>query len=754
MPTVSTYLKMFDQFSRPVQKVTNQVNTAILSMERLRRLVEHPSKLNMDASNVQKQIAGINRIVQPANLNIAFNARQAVKRAQMLRDLLQKQFDGIQARIRVNLQRGIGQQQNVGVAQSQVAAKKLVASAQSNITQAINQSTSAQNQFNNAVKKGAQETQKILNTVKGMAATYLSIQAAKELVSATIGGAMEQQKMQDMFKARTGDDQVGAAMFDRFKANALKAGMDVNESLKASLSFFSTTQKVDQLEKLNNLAQRLNAFDSAGNGLDGAAFALKEAMSGDIVSLAERFNMSKSDIRAFKIDDLGKAGDMEGFIKGFDKLLEKQRMGQAAFEKMLASPAKQAEIFKNNAKSAFADAGKGAVSALLPLIVLLNTSFQEGKFQPFFQGLQVGLKVITKLLVGLVKGAMWFSDVVKNYSSIVGPILVGIGTLISVMLIAKLWAAIPPLYAQVAAWLLINGTILLIAAAISIAIVGLIYTLQYFGVTADQMVGAVVGSFMFLYAAIYNQISFLWNIFASFAEYLINLFIDPVYAIQKLFYDLAQTFGGHMVNMARSAEGFAGSFMESILGGINKALEGLNWFTNKVNGIFGTEFDKVELFDAKNVHAVSDRISGMLESLEKPKSNEQVVSISRMGTKNLKNEFDYGYGKGAGLVNQLSSKVSESTDPFDFSAWNKSANIDKVGEVGKIKDKVDISSEDLKIMRELAEMKNIQNFVTLEPSYQFGDTHVRNESDMETLVARLNDRLQQDIASSANAAYG
>lgn len=197
--------------------------------------------------------------------------------------------------------------------------------------------------------------------------------------------------MEDMFKARTGDAEIGKAMFDKFKDEALATGQDVTKSLQSTLSFFSTTQNTDQLSQLNNLAQRLNAFDSAGNGIEGAAFALKEAMSGDIVSLAERFNMSKSDIRAFNIDDLGKAGNMEGFIKAFDQLLEKQQMGQKAFDTMMASPAKQVEVLGNNLRSTLADAGGAAVQSLMPLISMINTAFQDGTFQPFFDGLSTAL---------------------------------------------------------------------------------------------------------------------------------------------------------------------------------------------------------------------------------------------------------------------------------------------------------------------------------------------------------------------------
>ncbi|MNW51265.1 hypothetical protein D3C74_287470 [compost metagenome] len=67
---------------------------------------------------------------------------------------------------------------------------------------------------------------------------------------------------------------------------------------------------------------------------------------------------------------------------------------------------------------------------------------------------------------------------------------------------------------------------------------------------------------------------------------------------------------------------------------------------------------------------------------------------------------------------------------------------------------MDISSEDLKVMRELAEMKSIQNYVTLKPSISFGDTHVRQQSDINTIITHITKKLEQDIASSVDAVYG
>src|SRR5690606_39743897 len=64
--------------------------------------------------------------------------------------------------------------------------------------------------------------------------------------------------------------------------------------------------------------------------------------------------------------------------------------------------------------------------------------------------------------------------------------------------------------------------------------------------------------------------------------------------------------------------------------------------------------------------------------------------------------------------------------------------VGKVGSVGRIEDEVDISQENIKLMRELAEMKAIQNFVTLTPTVNVrSEEHTSELQSRENLVCRL-----------------
>jgi hypothetical protein len=655
---------------------------------------------------------------------------------------------------------------NVKIDQSLKAAKQQIAAAEADIKKQIDEAAKAQERFSKSTKGSGEQANQLLQTVKGIAATYLTLSGIKQLGSSTIGAGMEQQAQIDTFAARTGNEAQGRDIFNTISKDSLKYGQDVQSSLLGAQSFLSNTMDPSKLKELNTLAMRLSKLNPT-EGMEGAAFSLKELMSGDYTSIAERFNISRNMLKDSEARAAGLKGDVEGFIKGMDKLLNQQNMTQEAFEKMLDSPSARWSKILNTFKFNLASAGRGALSAIDPLLKTINKAIDKGSFNGFFKALQTGLRIVSEILGAVVNSLMWLFNVVKQNAPFIIGVLTTIGTVLLVQMIARLWAmipalwaAIPPLYAQAAAWLAINWPILLVAAAIGI----IVAVLLYFGVTAEQVVGAVVGFFYGLYASLMNIIALIWNLFATFAEFLVNLFIDPVFAIKNLFYDLGQTFGEYMVNMVRSAEDFAGGFTKTILSAVNKALDGINWFINKANEIFGTDFKTAGHFDTSNPHAISDKMKSYFDSIEAPTSDKAVVSIDRMGQKNVHDYYQKGNVAGSNAVGNLKKSLSgvndlmnASKEPYNLGNSKGLGDIDKIGKVGqvdKIKDKVDISSEDLKTMRELAEMKSVQNFISLTPTVSVQTGDINNGYDVDTIVSRITDNLENQIASSAKGVYG
>jgi Phage-related protein len=562
-----------------------------------------------------------------------------------------------------------------------------------------------QQQLNNRIRNGGSAAGGLLGNLQGIASAYLSVAGATRLLHATIGGAMEQQKMLDMLIARTGSREVGTAMFEKFKEDALNAGMEVKDALTGVLSFFSMTRNTDQISELNNIAQRLTAFDTTGQGLSGAVFSVKEAMSGDLVSLAERFNMNKAQMRSVGLDTAAKKGDMAAFIQAFNKLLEMQSMGKKAYETMLNSPAKKWEILLNRLKSAFADAGQSAVQALLPLINLLNRAFEEGKFKDAFGGLQAGLSLFAAGTASVVGFLIDHWTTVQNVLLTVGAVL---GWLAVMWLVQ--WAA--------AAWPVL---------AVITGIVLLMEVLNHFGISTSQIVGFVGGVFALLFAYLQNNFAVFWNSSLAVAEFFGNVFIDPVYAIKKLFYDLMKTVTDYMGDM------------------VNNAIRNLNWLIEKINSISGTTISLVQEFDQNKW------VEGF-----KPETHRDVFDLSKyqMEHKNLGEAFEKGKQFSLNALSTSKDLASGFNRDDILAKWNTNPqNINRVNEVGKINDKVDIASEDLKVMRELAEMKNIQNFVTLTPTVQVQTGDINNGHDVDTIIRRIEQHLEEEFVASAQGVY-
>ncbi|MEF2964931.1 tape measure protein [Paenibacillus sp. M1] len=416
-----------------------------------------------------------------------------------------------------------------------------------------------------------------------------------------------------------------------------------------------------------------------------------------------------------------------------------------------------------------------AIQNLDPIISKVSEILNSPAVGMFMSVLGAALDSVFSLFDPLISGAEQFIAVITDNLPLMAGLLTTIAAVIIPQMIIGLWNMVEPLLIQVGQWMLINWPILLIAGLIGL----LVGALLYFGVSAQEIVGTVVAVFFGLYAHIYNIFALVYNLLVSFVEFWINLFIDPVYAIKKLIYDLAMTFGNYIYNMLRAAEDFAGGFMKAIVAAINGVLKGIDWLLEKINNVFGTNYSvKGQFLDETNSHAISDNFKSMMDSWEAPVSDKNVVSLERMEYKVISDFSNKGYDVGVNGYNSLANYKDQSQNPSDlldassspFTAGPNAAsafdsggqmsglpgnipNVGRVNEIGSVEEEVEISSEDLKMMRELAEMKSIQNFVSLTPTVQVTTGPVSNEANIDMIVARIEQTLEEEIASSAAGVY-
>ncbi|MDQ0412728.1 tape measure protein [Mesobacillus stamsii] len=331
------------------------------------------------------------------------------------------------------------------------------------------------------------------------------------------------------------------------------------------------------------------------------------------------------------------------------------------------------------------------------------------------------------------------------------------------------------------------GTWILIAFVAVIALV--VYAMVTWGNQTASVIGFITGLFSALGVYVWNVFATMWNFIISFAEFLINVFIDPTYAAKKLFYDLAKGGIDMMASMAGSFEGAADILAKVFVTAANIAIGGINGLIAALNMIPGVDIGKVGKLDAGSVSGISNKLQNMASNLKAPTSAENVVSLPRLGLGNVPAAFNKGKNVGEKLSLSASEKLNgaidkvkglfkgpdQASNPFngkiDDSLIKALEGADKMGNplgggkgknptggkldsVGKIDDEINIADEDLRFLRDFAENRSIKEVkVTLTPTVKFEGTTVREEADIDKIVSKIESTMIDEIARSAEGAY-
>ncbi|MGG1878133.1 hypothetical protein ABDI30_11270 [Paenibacillus cisolokensis] len=634
---------------------------------------------------------------------------------------------------------------NQNIDRQLAAAKRAVASAESQIAEAIEDSTRQQDRFNNSVRRGQRESGRLANTIKGIAASYLTFQGVQQLGGATIGGAMQQQEMVNTFTSRTGNEALGRAIYDQTVNQALKYGQDVNASLLGSMSFMSATMDPKQLTEMNKLAMRLSKLNPT-EGLEGAAFSLKELLSGDYTSISERFNISRSMLKDSEARLAGMRGDVDGFIKGMDKMLDQQNLTEEAFEKMLDSPAAKWNRAIQTFKFNMASAGGEGLQALAPLFNKINAGFESGAFQDTFDMLSWAISGAVRSLLWFLETATQVFTFMRTNWPILGPIVYGVvgalGALALIMAVNKL-----AMIAGAVATGVQTAALFIQAAAVNglrVAWAGLntVMKANVFILLVSSIIALTVWLFNLWKTNDQFAAGFMraWNGILNFFGQVPLFFIRIGVGIENAFHDMK-------VNALKSLEGL-----------VNGAIDRLNGLIAKLNKLkfVSIDFiDGVQFSAAAQIEAEAARQSGEARIAA---AQQKAASKAAEREAKVQKWLDERAAKRAAEQAEAERKAKGAGGEGDFKVPEMKApnNIDKVGkvkQVDKVKGKVDISSEDLKIMRDIAEMKNIQNFVTLTPTVNLKTGNINNSGDLDTIVTELTTRLENEVAASAKGVY-
>ena len=354
-----------------------------------------------------------------------------------------------------------------------------------------------------------------------------------------------------------------------------------------------------------------------------------------------------------------------------------------------------------------AEAGMNAFAIVATVVLDVLTGIVNGiewvyeAAEPIIVGLAPAIAAIAATLV--FGAAVW-----GVYS-----LATSVATTVTAIFASAQWAAVAPI---ILSFLYIS----LIIAALY-AVVGAYNKSAGASVSAT---GIIVGGVRGVLAVIQNGVIFMYNIIANVANFLANVFNNPIASVEIAFLDMATTVLGYIRSIASGIE-----TLLNAIPGVNVSITG---FLDNIMDLAKTKSSEIKTeYDWKEVVQNKDFID----------VGDAVVS---------------GYNWGAGLAGKISSfSIGDFVEGIGTEGAGALSNIaDNTGKTadntGKSADSLDVSKEQLQYLRDIAERDVINRFTT--DNFKFEFTNNNNARNIDGVVDKFADELREYLNGGGEGA--
>ena len=218
------------------------------------------------------------------------------------------------------------------------------------------------------------------------------------------------QKVQETtFQALLNSKAAGSALYDYVSAYAKVSALGREDIANAVTAYSAYTKNADQLERMIKLTERLYAKDPT-QGAEGAVFAMRELLSGDTMSIKDRFNMSG--FSGETIRNFANTGDIEGMLDYVDQMFNRFGATQEVVDANFDNLTTQTNIFTSNLKTAIAESATPAMETLAGTMRRLNAEMDAGKYQPFIVLMANGMELIGSGIAWVAENLNWLAPAV------------------------------------------------------------------------------------------------------------------------------------------------------------------------------------------------------------------------------------------------------------------------------------------------------------------------------------------------------
>ena len=758
-----------ERFQQEVQSANDMLNTLNTTQARISQTAQGmdilPDAAVQDMNTMQQRLSAIQQRIQqiennPVNVG-ADNANAELEQLRMqLNQAIQEQNSLNQA------------MQNMDVSAANDAYLRLSQTV-GNTERYIRDNVDEQGRFNQEISAGTQQANELTNTIKRAVAAYISIQSvgkalniSDELVQTTSrlnmmnDGVQTTAELVNMVYAAAQDARGSFSQMADVVARFGNNAKDAFSSSEEVVAFADLIQKqmtiagASTQEAANaelQLSQALGSGVLRGDELN----SIFEQAPNLIQNIADYLDVPIGKIREMAADGELSADVVKAAIfSAADDINSK-------FNEM---PMTWGQIWQSMQNT--------ALIAFQPVLQRLNDLANSEAFQTFIQGAIEAMATLANILLNVFDLAVSIGTFIGDNWSIIAPIVYGIvAALTAYIAISAIVAAINGVMAmaegvKAAAQMMATGAtfaetaaqqglnaalmacpltwIIMLILALIVVIFAVCNAIAKMTGIANSGFGVITGGvnvviqfFKNLGLTVANIALGIGNAIAALASNMMTAFHNAICSVQSWFYNLLST---------------ALSVIEGICSALNK--------------LPFVEFDYSGISSAADDYAAkASEAAGNKEDYQSISDafNEGFTTFDAFQDGWASDAFNAGAAWGDGVADKVSNfslsdvfdktdipNVSDYTSGFNDAIANSGVG-DSIGNIddntGKIKDSLDVTEEDLKYLRDIAEQEAINRFTTAEINVDMSGMQntVNSGDDIDGFMTKLTDSVNEAV---------
>ena len=751
------------EIGQRIENIRNQLND-VLSMQQ--QIDQTAATVDVLPDEVTNRMSRVNALIEQIQANLAFSVENPFG---LGGNEIEQQLSAIER----SLNQAVTQQ-------------NMLNNAVGNTGDSINDNIHEQEQFNQEISAGTQQANELTNTIKRAVAAYVSIQSvgkalniSGELATTTArldlmnDNLQSTQELTNMVYAAAQDAR---GSFGDMASNVAKLGTLAGDAFSSSAEIVAFANQLNKQMKLSGASTE----EASSAMLQLTQSLAKGTLNGDeLTSVMENGSMVIQTIADYmgvtqgEIKDLAADGQVTSDII-IAAMLGAADETNAAFATL---PLTWSDIWQN-IKNA-------ALVAFQPVLQRINDFANSTVVQNFANGVIEAMAVISNVVLNIFDLIGTVGGFIADNWSIISPIIYGVIGALAVY--AAYLGIVKGIEIASAAASMIHSLAMSAKIAVMAALTG-----QTMAATAAQMGynGAlyacpVVWIIMLLIAliaiifAVCNAIAKMTGV----ANSGFGVIMGCIFTVGALFKNLGLTVANIALGIGNAIAALASNMMTAFHNAIcsvqswfynllSTALSVIEGICSALNKLPFVEFDYSGISSAADDYAAkASEAAGNKEDYQSISDafNEGFTTFDAFQDGWASDAFNAGAAWGDGIADKVSNfslsdvfgqtdipNVGDYTSGFNDAIANSGVG-DSIGNIddntGKIKDSLEVSEDELKYLRDIAEQEAINRFTTAEVTInQTNNNNVSSDTDLDGFITALDDAMGEAIESITEGA--